>query len=103
MTASMAAPAAATRRVIFCADDFGRAIAVNEAVERAHQDGILSTASLMVGAPEAADAVVRARRLPGLRVGLHLVLIDGDAVSPPATIPALVGQKGHFDAHQGRA
>jgi len=31
----------------------------------------------MVGGPAAADAVARARRLPDLRVGLHLVLVDG--------------------------
>jgi predicted glycoside hydrolase/deacetylase ChbG (UPF0249 family) len=39
------------RRLIVCADDFGRDVAINEAVEAAHQDGILSSASLMVGAP----------------------------------------------------
>ena len=33
----------------------------------------------MVGAPAAADAVERARRLPKLRVGLHVVLVDGGA------------------------
>ncbi len=75
------------RQLIVCADDFGRDVAVNEAVEAAHRDGILSTASLMVAAPAAADAVARARRLPGLRVGLHLVLVDGDAALPPADMP----------------
>ena len=34
----------------------------------------------MVGAPAAADAVERARRLPKLRVGLHVVLVDGAPV-----------------------
>jgi hopanoid biosynthesis associated protein HpnK len=91
------------RRLIVCADDFGRDAAVNEAVETAHRDGILSSASLMVGATAAADAVARARRLPGLRVGLHLVLIDGIAVSPPAAIGGLVGDDGRFDDNQGRA
>jgi len=69
------------RRLIVTADDFGRDEAINKAVEEAHRNGILSTASLMVGAPAAADAVARARRLPDLKVGLHLVLIDGKAVS----------------------
>ena len=40
-------------------------------------DGILTAASLMVSAPAAADAVARARRMPTLRVGLHLVLVEG--------------------------
>ncbi len=39
------------RSLIVCADDFGLDPAVNEAVEEAHRHGILSTASLMVGAP----------------------------------------------------
>jgi chitin disaccharide deacetylase len=72
--------------------------AVNEAVERASRDGILTTASLMVGAPAAADAVARARRLPRLRVGLHIVVIDGRPVLPAGEIPALVGADGRFKA-----
>ena len=92
-----------SRRLIVCADDFGRDLAVNEAVEIAHRDGILSTASLMVAAPEAADAVQRARRLPGLRVGLHLVLVDGAAVLPPGDIAGLVAPDGRFDHNQVRA
>ncbi len=89
-----------TRRAIISADDFGLSEAVNEAVERAHRDGILSTASLMVAAPAAGDAVHRARRLPSLRVGLHLVLVEGPAVLPPAAIPLLVDGTGQFPADQ---
>ena len=88
------------RRLIVCADDFGRDIAVNEAVESARRDGILTCASLMVAAPAAADAVERARRLPGLRVGLHLVLIDGAPILPPAELGPLVRQDGRFDDNQ---
>ncbi|HEY3908898.1 MAG TPA: hopanoid biosynthesis-associated protein HpnK [Stellaceae bacterium] len=91
------------RRLIVTADDFGRDPAVNEAVEQAHRDGVLTTASLMVGAPAAADAVVRARRLPGLRVGLHLVLVDGRPVLPAAEIETLVGGDGEFDRNMARA
>jgi predicted glycoside hydrolase/deacetylase ChbG (UPF0249 family) len=72
------------KRVIFSADDFGLTEGVNEAVERAHRDGILDQASLMVAGPAVEDAVRRARALPSLRVGLHLVVIEGPAVSPPA-------------------
>lgn len=91
------------RRLIVCADDFGRDVAVNQAAEAAHCDGILSTASLMVAAPAAADAVARARKLPGLGVGLHLVLVDGAAVLPPCEIAGLVGPDGRFDDNQARA
>jgi len=50
----------------------------------------------MVAAPAAADAIARARRLPSLRVGLHIVLVDGRPMLPPADLPALVDQDGRF-------
>lgn len=88
------------KRVTFSADDFGLSIGVNEAIERAHRDGILDAASLMVAAPAAADAVRRARVLPNLRVGLHLVVIEGAAVLPSADIPDLVDAAGQFPSDQ---
>jgi hopanoid biosynthesis associated protein HpnK len=57
----------------------------------------------MVGAPAAADAVARAKRLPGLRVGLHLVLVDGAPILPPAQAPALVDASGNFRDNMARA
>jgi hopanoid biosynthesis associated protein HpnK len=93
----------AARRLIVCADDFGRDGAINEAVETAHRDGILTCASLMVTAPATADAVARARRLPGLRVGLHLVLVDGIPASSSALLGSLVRRDGRFDDNLLRA
>jgi hopanoid biosynthesis associated protein HpnK len=60
------------KRLVVTADDFGLSPEVNEAVEQAHREGILTAASLMVSAPAAADAVARAKRMPSLRVGLDL-------------------------------
>jgi chitin disaccharide deacetylase len=65
------------RHLIVTADDFGLNETVNDAVERTSRGGILTAAGLRVSGPAAADAVRRARRLPNLRVGLHLVLADG--------------------------
>lgn len=48
----------------------------------------------MVGAPAFDDAVERARRLPSLAVGLHVVLVHGRPVLPPQRIPAIVGRDG---------
>jgi chitin disaccharide deacetylase len=90
------------QRVVFSADDFGLSESVNEAVERAYRDGALNAASLMVAGPAAADAVRRAQALPGLRVGLHLVVIEGQAVLPPAEIPDLVDALGWFPSDQVR-
>ena len=91
------------KRLIVTADDFGRSLAVNEAVEEAHATGILTAASLMVGADAASDAVDRAKRHPGLGVGLHLVVICGKSVLPSAEIPDLVDAKGEFDTNLVRA
>jgi hopanoid biosynthesis associated protein HpnK len=90
------------QRVIFTADDFGLSESVNDAVERAHRDGVLHAASLMVAGPAAADAVQRARTLPNLRVGLHLVVIEGPAMLPPRDIPDLVDTDGQFSSDQLR-
>ncbi len=77
-------------------------MAVNEAVERAHRDGILGAASLMVAGAAAADAVRRARALPSLRVGLHLVVIEGPAVLAKEKIPDLVDNESNFGSDQVR-
>lgn len=84
------------RRLIVTADDFGLALPVNEAIERGHREGILTTTSLMVAAPATADAVERARRTPSLRVGLHVVLVNGRPKLPPERVPALVDEAGAF-------
>jgi chitin disaccharide deacetylase len=91
------------RNLIVTADDFGAAVEVNQAVERAHRDGILSAASLMVSGAAANDAVQRARTMPHLRVGLHLVLVEGKAVLPANTVPDLVDSSGHFRTDMARA
>ncbi|MEJ2769275.1 hopanoid biosynthesis-associated protein HpnK [Mycetohabitans sp. B46] len=90
------------RALIVTADDFGLHPRVNEAVERAHRDGILSAASLMVAAPAARDALERARRMPSLRVGLHLVLADGNAMLPRERIASLVDARGRFGEAMAR-
>ena len=87
------------KRLIVTADDFGLAVPVNEAVEEGHLRGILSAASLMVTGDAVDDAVARARRLPKLAVGLHLVMVDGKPCLPPAQIPDLVGSDGRFGAN----
>lgn len=91
------------KRLIVTADDYGAAPEVNDAVERAHCNGILSAASLMVSGAAASDAVARARALPGLRVGLHLVLVEGKPVLPASCIPDLVDSTGYFRTDMARA
>lgn len=84
------------RRLIVTGDDFGLAVPVNEAIEEAHRRGILTAASLMIGADAVVDAVARAKGLPSLKVGLHLVLVEGRPVLPAQAVPALVDEQGEF-------
>ena len=80
--------------MIINADDFGLAPEVNEAVELAHRRGVLTSASLMVAGAAAGRAVAIARNMPGLRVGLHLVLAEGAPLLPAEEIPDLVDGSG---------
>jgi len=84
------------RRLIVNADDFGRSHSVNEAVVRAHREGILTTASLMVNEPASDEAIARARENPKLGIGLHLTLLCGKSTLPPERIPGLVNARGEF-------
>jgi hopanoid biosynthesis associated protein HpnK len=85
-------------QIIVNADDFGRSPTINAAVTRAHREGVLTSASLMVGGAARTEAVALAQTMPDLAVGLHLVLADGPAVLPPREIPHLVNQRGYFPA-----
>jgi chitin disaccharide deacetylase len=87
--------------LIVTADDFGLADEVNRAVEIAHVEGVLTAASLMVGASAAAGAVEIARRLPRLAVGLHLALVDATPVLP-ASAPDLVDAHGRLPTDMAR-
>jgi hopanoid biosynthesis associated protein HpnK len=91
------------KKLILTGDDFGLSLAVNEAIEEVHRQGTLTTASLMVGAKSAEDAADRAKRLPTLKVGLHLVLVDGLPILPPEVIPDLVNRGGEFSSHLVRS
>ncbi len=91
------------RNLIVTADDFGASTAVNAAVEQAHTDGILTAASLMVAGEAAEDAIIRARHMPTLGVGLHLVLVEGRPVLPVKDIPDLVDAAGRFRTNMALA
>ena len=83
-------------RLIVNADDFGLSHSVNAAVIRAHHEGILTTASLMVNEPGFEAAVKLVRENPKLGVGLHLTLLMGRSALPPDKIPGLVNARGEF-------
>ena len=85
-----------SRQIIITSDDFGLSNGVNQAVETGWLDGILTCASIMPAGAAYDAAVQIARRNPGLQVGLHLTLLQGRSVLPPAQIPGLVNEAGEF-------
>ncbi|HEY7676171.1 MAG TPA: ChbG/HpnK family deacetylase [Candidatus Methylomirabilis sp.] len=84
------------KRLIVNADDFGLCASVNRGILEAHRGGIVTSATLLAGAPGFEDAVALARGAPGLGVGVHMNLTRGRPVSPPSRIPTLVGDDGLF-------
>jgi predicted glycoside hydrolase/deacetylase ChbG (UPF0249 family) len=113
------------RYLIVNADDFGQSPGVNRGIVEAHERGVVTSTSLMVRGPAAAEAAAHARSDPDLGVGLHFDLAewayrDGDWVclyevvppGDPAAVAAeaarqlaafrdLVGRDPtHLDSHQ---
>ena len=88
--------------LIVTADDFGLHESVNEAVEQASRAGILNAASLMVTAHATKDAIRRARMLPNLGVGLHVVLADGWSTLDAQLIPEIADPTGRMHSDMFR-
>lgn len=86
------------RVLVVNADDFGLSMGVNRGIVRAHEHGIVTSASLMVLRPGAEDAAAYARQRPQLGVGLHLE--PGDAAAQLERFRELVGgDPTHLDSH----
>lgn len=104
------------RVLIVNADDFGRSPGVNRGVVRAHEEGIVTSATMMVRWPAATGAVEYSRH-SSLSVGLHLDLgeweyRDGEwharydvltAMTPDAIREEIEGQLARFERLMGRA
>lgn len=99
-------PQSASRRapaLIINGDDFGLSPAVNRAIIRAHREGVLTSASLMINEDAADEAIEMARAHPKLAVGLHLTLVCGRAALPREKIPHLANEDGRFSESAFRA
>ncbi len=62
------------KRLIVNADDFGQSLGINKGIIQAHEEGIVTSASLMVRYPAVADAVAYSKSHTALGVGLHIDL-----------------------------
>ena len=84
------------KRLIVNADDFGLSPEVNAGIVRAHRDGILRSASLMVAEPAALPAAELARDNSGLDVGLHAVVCQGRSILDSSRLGTALNASGEF-------
>ncbi len=91
------------KELIINADDFGLSEGANLAILKAYREGILTSASLMVGGSAFEQAVSIAAGNTGLQVGLHLTLVQGRSALPPGEIPGLVDGEGNFATNPVKA
>jgi predicted glycoside hydrolase/deacetylase ChbG (UPF0249 family) len=84
------------RRLRVTADDFGFTPGVTDGILEAHEKGIVTHTSIMAGGLDVDRAVALSRKMPGLRVGVHLTLTWGNPLSSPSSVPSLLGADGKF-------
>lgn len=81
-------------KLIINSDDFGYSRAINHAIIDTHQEGILTSTTLMTNTPGFEHAIKLAKENPKLGVGVHLVLTFLKPLSQD--VPSLVDEKGEF-------
>lgn len=82
------------RRLIVNADDFGLTAGVNRAIVEGNRTGVVTSATLMANAQASAGAIELAKAQPELKIGCHVVLIDGAPIT--ANLPTLTNGSSHF-------
>ena len=88
--------AAAGRRLIVNADDFGLTLPITEGTIDAFERGILTSASLVATGAAFDRAAQYAATHPDLDSGVHLMIVQGEPVLPPENVPSLVQADGKF-------
>jgi len=86
------------RMLIVNADDLGRTVGINDGIFTAHRDGLVTSATLMVGYAAAEPAAAEARRYRKLGIGLHVALTGGIPILRPERVPSLVDGNGRLPA-----
>jgi len=84
------------KRLIINADDYGLSRGITDGILLTHQEGILTSTSLMVNQPATDYAISRAKEVPELGIGIHLNLTQGMPVLPKDQVRTLVDDDGCF-------
>ncbi|TMQ64953.1 MAG: ChbG/HpnK family deacetylase [Candidatus Eisenbacteria bacterium] len=88
--------AAAGRRLIVNADDFGLTLPITEGTIDAFERGILTSASFVATGDAFARAAQYAASHPDLDAGVHLMIVHSSPVLPPEETRSLVQEDGRF-------
>ena len=89
------------KKLIVNADDFGLTEGVNRAILDGHNNGIITSTTLMANGMAFDSAVAACLAAPSLGVGVHLNLTQGRPVSPSSRVPSIVTSEGSFCASPG--
>jgi len=84
------------KRLIVNADDFGLSKAITDAIVDCHLNGIVTSTTIMVNAPAFEYAVLKAKELPKLGIGLHINLTQGKPISSVDEVHSLLNGSGEF-------
>jgi chitin disaccharide deacetylase len=90
-----------SRRIVINADDFGLCRGVNDAVVKAHTEGVLTSTTVMVNMPAAEKAVELAKTLPALGIGVHLNLTEGSPIARDIRTNCLINPQNKFALKPG--
>ena len=86
------------RNLIVNADDLGWTEGVNRGIAEAHGKGIVTSASLLANGAAFASAVGLVRKTPGLGVGVHLNLSDGEPAAAANLVSRLLNARGKLES-----
>lgn len=84
------------KKLIIHADDLGMSEGVNGGIFKLYDEGVVTSASLMVGMPAAAEAASGLRERPEMCAGLHVSLCQGNKISRSAILGPIAGGDGSF-------
>ena len=83
-------------RILIHADDLGISRGITDNILRCADEGALNSASVVVNCDASAYALAECRKRPGLRLALHLNLVEGRPLSPPGALDLLTDGDGFF-------
>jgi len=85
------------RSLIVNADDLGWTEGVNRGIAEAHRNGIVTSASLLANGAAFESGVELAQTTPGLGIGVHLNLSDGEPVAQRELVTTLLNDRGELE------